>query len=121
MGFSYGFRPGRSRHDALDAVTVGIEQRKISWVLDADIHGFFDTIDPDRMMQFIEHRTADRRMHRHIKRRAWLRARYAQPRHRQVGENRYRVAGEAELAPRATAKLSGDLGIWGSSIAWSHL
>jgi len=72
VGFSYGFRPGRSQHDALDAVTVGIEQRKISWVLDADIHGFFDTIDQDRMMQFIEHRIADRRVHRHVKK--WLNA-----------------------------------------------
>ena len=72
LGFSYGFRPGRSQHNALDAVTVGIEQRKISWVLDADIQGFFDTIDHDWMMRFIEHRIADRRVHRHIKK--WLNA-----------------------------------------------
>jgi len=72
LGFSYGFRPGRSQHDALDAVTVGIEQRKIRWVLDADIQGFFDTINHDWMMQFIEHRIADRRVHRHIKK--WLNA-----------------------------------------------
>ncbi len=72
LGFSYGFRPGRSQHDALDAATVGIEQRKISWVLDADIQGFFDTIDHDWMMQFIEHRIADRRVHRHVKK--WLNA-----------------------------------------------
>lgn len=72
LGFSYGFRPGRSQHNALDAVTVGIEQRKISWVLDADIQGFFDTIDHDWMMRFVEHRIADRRVHRHIKK--WLNA-----------------------------------------------
>jgi len=72
LGFSYGFRPGRSQHDALDAVTVAIEQRKISWVLDADIQGFFDTINHDWMMRFIEHRIADRRVHRHIKK--WLNA-----------------------------------------------
>ncbi len=72
LGFSYGFRPGRSQHNALDAVTVGIEQRKISWVLDADIQGFFDTINHDWMMQLIEHRIADRRVHRHIKK--WLNA-----------------------------------------------
>ena len=72
LGFSYGFRPGRSQHNALDAVTVAIEQRKISWVLDADIQGFFDTIDHDWMLQFIEHRIGDRRMHRHI--RKWLNA-----------------------------------------------
>ncbi len=72
LGFSYGFRPGRSQHHALDAVTVGIEQRKMSWVLDVDIQGFFDTINHDWMMQFIEHRIADRRVHRHIKK--WLNA-----------------------------------------------
>jgi len=72
LGFSYGFRPGRKPHDALDAVTVGIEQHKISWVLDADIQGFFDTIDHDWMMQLIEHRIADRRVQRHIKK--WLNA-----------------------------------------------
>jgi len=72
LGFSYGFRPGRSQHDALDAVTVGIEQRKISWVLDADIQGFFDTINHEWMMRFVEHRIADRRVHRHIKK--WLNA-----------------------------------------------
>ena len=72
LGFSYGFRPGRNQHNALDAVTVGIERRKIGWVLDADIQGFFDTIDHDWMMRFIEHRIADRRVHRHIKK--WLNA-----------------------------------------------
>lgn len=72
LGFSYGFRPGRSQHDALDAVTVAIEQRKISWVLDADIKGFFDTINHDWMMRFVEHRIGDRRVHRHIKK--WLNA-----------------------------------------------
>lgn len=71
-GISYGFRPGRSQHDALDAVTVAIEQRKVSWVLDADIRGFFDTIDHSRMLEFIGHRIADRRVQRHIKK--WLHA-----------------------------------------------
>jgi group II intron reverse transcriptase/maturase len=69
---SFGFRPGRSQHDALDAVTVAIEQRKVSWVLDADIRGFFDTMDHDRVMRFVEHRIADRRVQRHIKK--WLNA-----------------------------------------------
>jgi group II intron reverse transcriptase/maturase len=72
LGFSYGFRPGRSQHDALDAVTVAIEQRKVSWVLDADIRGFFDTMDHGWVMRFIEHRIADRRVQRHI--RKWLNA-----------------------------------------------
>ena len=72
LGLSYGFRPGRGQHDALDAVTVAIEQRKISWVLDADIRGFFDTMDHDRVMEFVAHRIADRRVQRHIKK--WLNA-----------------------------------------------
>ena len=70
LGLSYGFRPGRSQHNALDAVTVAIETRKIGWVLDADIRGFFDTMDHARVMAFVEHRIADRRVQRHIKQ--WL-------------------------------------------------
>jgi len=70
--FSYGFRPGRGSHDALDALWVAIMQRKVSWVLDADIRGFFDTLDHGWLMKFVEHRVADRRMLRLI--RKWLRA-----------------------------------------------
>ncbi len=72
LGFSYGFRSGRSCHNALDALWVGIMQRKVSWVLDADIRGFFDAIDHEWMMKFLEHRIADRRVLRLI--RKWLRA-----------------------------------------------
>ena len=71
-GFSYGFRPGRSQHQALDAVAVGIQRRKVSWVLDADIRGFFDAIDHEWLVKFIEHRIADQRVVRHIKK--WLKA-----------------------------------------------
>lgn len=71
-GFAYGFRPGRSPHDALDAVTVGIEKRNVNWVLDADIRGFFDAIDPAWLLKFIEHRIGDQRVVRHI--RKWLKA-----------------------------------------------
>jgi len=71
-GFSYGFRPGRSAHDALDALAVGIAIRKVGWVLDADIRGFFDTIDHEWLVKFVEHRIADPRMIRHIKK--WLNA-----------------------------------------------
>jgi group II intron reverse transcriptase/maturase len=71
-GFSYGFRPGRSPHHALDALYMGISTRKVSWVLDADIRGFFDAIDHGWMMKFIEHRVADQRVLRHIKK--WLHA-----------------------------------------------
>lgn len=72
MGFSYGFRPGRGPHDALDALTVGITQRKVNWVLDADIRGFFDTLSHEWLVKFVEHRIADRRVVRHIKK--WLNA-----------------------------------------------
>lgn len=62
LGFSYGFRPGRSQHDALDAVYVAITQKKISWVLDADIKGFFDNISHEWLMIFLKHRIADRKI-----------------------------------------------------------
>lgn len=72
LGFSYGFRPGRSQHDALDALWVGLMKRKVNWVLDLDIESFYDTIDHEWLMQFLEHRIADRRVLRLI--RKWLRA-----------------------------------------------
>ena len=71
-GFSYGFRPGRSQHDALNALVVGIETQKVSYVFDADIRGFFDAIDHEWLLKFVEHRIADRRVLRHIKK--WLKA-----------------------------------------------
>jgi len=61
-GFSYGFRPGRHAHMALDAIYVAITQKKVSWILDADISGFFDNISHDWMMKFLEHRIADQRI-----------------------------------------------------------
>jgi group II intron reverse transcriptase/maturase len=72
VGYSYGFRPGRNPHNALDALWVGLTERKVNWVLDADIRGFFDAINHDWLMKFIEHRIADRRILRLI--RKWLRA-----------------------------------------------
>ena len=72
LGFSYGFRPAKSAHDALDAVAVGVSARKVSWVLDADIAKFFDTIEHDWLVKFIEHRVADTRVVRLIKK--WLHA-----------------------------------------------
>src|SRR6476660_9835974 len=71
-GFSYGFRPGRSPHQALDALTVGIQRRHVNWVLDADIRGFFDNMSHEWTMKFVEHRVADRRILRLIQK--WLRA-----------------------------------------------
>jgi hypothetical protein len=61
-GFSYGFRPGRSPHQALDALTVGVQRKRVNWVLDADIRGFFDNLSHEWTMKFIEHRVADRRI-----------------------------------------------------------
>src|SRR6266496_3553025 len=72
LGFSYGFRPGRSPHDALDALAVGIETRKVNWILDADIRGFYDVIDHGWMRKFVEHRIADKRVLRLIQK--WLNA-----------------------------------------------
>jgi len=72
LGFSYGFRPGRSPHQALDALAVGIGTRKVNWVLDADIRRFYDTLDHGWLLKFIEHRIADRRVVRLIQK--WLKA-----------------------------------------------
>ncbi len=72
LGFSYGFRPGRGQHDALDAVWMGISTRHIGWILDADISAYFDTIDHDWMLKFLQHRIADKRLLRLITK--WLKA-----------------------------------------------
>jgi len=71
-GFSYGFRPGRAPHQALDALTVGIQRKRVNWVLDADIRGFFDNMSHEWVMKFIEHRVADHRILRLIQK--WLKA-----------------------------------------------
>jgi RNA-directed DNA polymerase len=72
LGFSYGFRPGRSAHEALDALAAGIYDKKVNWVLDADIRDFFTSIDHSLLLRFLEHRIADRRVLRLIQK--WLRA-----------------------------------------------
>src|SRR5689334_10874165 len=72
LGFSYGFRPGRSQHDALDALAYGIKARKINWILDADISRFFDSLSPDWLVRFVEHRIGDQRIIRLIQK--WLKA-----------------------------------------------
>ena len=71
LGFSYGFRPGQ-RHMALDALAVGIQTKKVSWLLDADIKSFFDTLSHEWLVKFLEHRIADKRVVRHIQK--WLNA-----------------------------------------------
>src|SRR5512145_81917 len=70
--FSYGFRPKRSQHQALDALALGIMRRKVNWVLDCDIRGFFDTLEHGWLVKFVEHRVADRRVVRLIQK--WLKA-----------------------------------------------
>ena len=72
LGFSYGFRPERNPHHALDALSVGLLRRKVNWVLDADIRGFFDAIDRAWLVKFVEHRIADKRVVRLIQK--WLNA-----------------------------------------------
>jgi len=72
LGFSYGFRPGRSQHQALDALAYAIYEKRVNWVLDADVQGFFDEIDRDWLVKFLEHRIGDRRILRLI--RKWLNA-----------------------------------------------
>ena len=72
LGISYGFRPGRGAHDALDALAYAIERRKVNWILDADIRDYFDSISRDWMIRFLEHRIGDRRVLRLITK--WLRA-----------------------------------------------
>ena len=70
LGFSYGFRPGRSPHHALDALAVGIWRKKVNWVLDADIRDFFTNLDHGWLVRFLEHRIADKRVLRLIEK--WL-------------------------------------------------
>lgn len=70
LGFSYGFRSGRGAHDALDALVVGINSRKVNFILDADIRAFFDTVDHDWLIRFVEHRIGDKRIIRLIQK--WL-------------------------------------------------
>ena len=70
LGFSYGFRPGRGTHEALDALVVGIDSKKVNWILDADIRSFFDTVNQEWLIRFVEHRIGDPRIVRLIQK--WL-------------------------------------------------
>ena len=72
LGFSYGFRPRRGAHNALDALAVGITQRKVNWIVDADIRGFFDNLNRNWLVRFLEHRIGDKRVIRLITK--WLNA-----------------------------------------------
>jgi group II intron reverse transcriptase/maturase len=72
LGFSYGFRPGRSQHDALDALWVGILRKRVNWILDLDIRSFFDRLQHEWLVRFVEHRIGDKRVVRLIQK--WLKA-----------------------------------------------
>jgi len=72
LGFSYGFRPGRGQHDALDALSVAISGTPVNWILDADIRGFFDSVSQEWLVRFLEHRIGDERVSRLV--RKWLKA-----------------------------------------------
>ncbi len=72
LGFSYGFRPGRGPHQALDALNVAIERRPVRWIVDADIRGFYDKVAHEWVLKFVQHRVADRRILRLIQK--WLKA-----------------------------------------------
>jgi len=105
-GFSYGFRPGRGPHQALDALTVGIQRKRVNWVLDADIRGFFDNMSHEWTMKFIEHRVADRRMLRLIQK--WLKAGVSED--GQWSETKVGTPQGAVVTPRTqkvTSSLSG--------------
>jgi RNA-directed DNA polymerase len=72
LGLSYGFRPGRSQHDGLDALQVGITRKRVNWIVDLDIRSFFDKTSQDWLIRFVEHRVGDQRMVRLIQK--WLKA-----------------------------------------------
>ena len=72
LGFSYGYRPGRKQHDALDALAVGLKRKRVNWVLEFDVRGFFDNVSHEWMIRFVEHRIANQRIIRLIQK--WLKA-----------------------------------------------
>src|SRR6266436_3911993 len=72
LGFSYGFRPGRGAHDAMDALVVALKSRKVNFILDADIQSFFDTVSQEWLIRFVEHRIGDKRIIRLVQK--WLKA-----------------------------------------------
>ena len=84
LGFSYGFRPGRGQHDALDALLMGIQAKQVNWILDADIRSFFDSVDQTWLIRFLEHRIGDQRVIRLV--RKWLRAGVLEDGNWSVGE-----------------------------------
>src|SRR5499425_2562760 len=116
-GFSYGFRPGRSPHQALDALTVGIQRKRVNWALDADIRGFFDNLSHEWAIKFMEHRVADRRILRLIQK--WLKAGVSED--GQWSESKVGTPQGAVVTPR-TQKITSNLnGGWNFGESRVHI
>ena len=111
LGFSYGFRRGRSQHDALDALAVALERKKVNWVLDADIRGYFDAIDHEWMMRFVEHRIGDPRVLRLI--RKWLNAGV-------VEDGRWRASAEGTPQGATMSPLLANVFLHYAFDQWAH-
>ena len=114
LGFSYGFRPGRSQHDALDALTVGLKSKKVNWVLDLDIRKYFDSVDQDRLLKTIRHRVRDRRILRLIQQ--WLKVGYVEEGGRRIRSQRGTAQGAVVSPLLANVYLHYALDQW--SVWW---
>jgi RNA-directed DNA polymerase len=115
IGFSYGSRPGRSPHDALDALAVGIERSKVNWVFKVAMRGFFDAIRQEWLVTFIEHRIADQRIVRLI--RKWLNAGVMEDgKHMQSERGSPQGASISPLAANIYGRLFGRKGIVASQL-----
>ena len=94
LGFSYGFRPKRGAHDALDALVIGISTRRVNFIFDADLASFFDSVSKDWLVRFVEHRIGDKRIIRLIRRRRSQKDRF-------TWERMARLAGDWLPQPRS--------------------
>jgi hypothetical protein len=111
-GYSYGFRPGRSPHQALDARKVGIQRKRVNWILDADIRGFFDNRDQEWTMQFVAHRVADNRVLRLIEF-----GRFAPVNRQQRGEGKAETFTFLGFTHYGGTNSQGHFGVWGRTAA----
>ena len=111
LGFSYGFRPGRSPHEALDALAVGILRKKVNWILDADIRDFFTSLDQGWLTKFLEHRIADKRILRLIRR--WLSAGV-------IEDGRWSDAGQGTPQGASVSPLLANVYLHYAFDTWAH-
>ncbi len=117
LGFSYGFRPGRSQHDALDALATGITRKKVNFVLDADLRDFFTRLDQGWLERFLEHRIADKRVLRLIQK--WLRAGVIEE--GEWSETEEGTAQGASISPLlANVYLHYVFDLWADQWRWRH-